>query len=93
MLKVVRSRCVRGPVEDGEARGEQSQMVAVAVAAWMGWKVQPSCDCTSGHIELPVDCRRRRGLPRGPLGSATRIAYAALMPLSIEVEGDVDNLP
>ena len=64
-----------------------------AVTAWMGWKVQASCDCTSGHIELPVDCRRRRGLPRGPLGSATRIAYAALMPLSIEVEGDVDNLP
>ena len=22
---------------------------------WMGWEVQASCGCTSGHIELPVD--------------------------------------
>ena len=27
------------------------QTIAAAVAAWMGWKVQPSCDCTSGHID------------------------------------------
>ena len=29
--------------------------VTSAATAWMGWKVQASCDCTSGHIELPVD--------------------------------------